>query len=197
MFTGIVEAVGRLVEVEKTDGGRRLRIEAPPVAGSPIGASVAVSGVCLTVTGTDGSTFRVEAVTETLARTSLGGLEVGSEVNLERAMPASGRFDGHIVQGHVDGVGRVVEVEPEGEGRRVTIGELPAGVRPYVVEKGSITVDGVSLTVAAVTTDGLEIALIPHTLAVTTLANLATGVVVNLEADILAKYVQRLLIKDR
>lgn len=195
MFTGIVETVGVITEVEETDGGRRFRIKSETVADSTVGSSVAVAGVCLTITGTEGDEFMVELVSETIRRTSLGRLGVGERVNLERAMSASGRFDGHIVQGHVDGVGRVTEVVEEGEGRRLTVGEIPATVAPYVVEKGSITVEGVSLTVAALTPDGFEVALIPHTLGVTTLGALQTGDLVNLEADILAKYLERLLVR--
>lgn len=193
MFTGIVEELGSVSAAEEAAGGRRMRIRGPvTVSDLAIGDSIAVNGTCLTAVAVDEDSFEVEMVRETLDRTALGGLEVGSGVNLERAMPASGRFDGHIVQGHVDGVGTVAEVTPEGLGRRLAI-EVPAALLGYIVEKGSITVDGVSLTVAAVTGTRVEIALIPHTLEVTTLGGRRVGDRVNLEADILAKYVERLM----
>lgn len=193
MFTGIVEATGIVDDVYAIDGGLRVAIAAPDiVSGLGIGDSVAVRGACLTAVEVSADHFIVELVSETLDRTVLGELESGLRVNLERAMPASGRFDGHIVQGHVDGVGTVVSVASEGEGRRIEI-RSTAEILRYVVEKGSITVDGVSLTVAAVSDDSFQVALIPHTLAVTTLGTLEPAVRVNLEVDILAKYVDRLL----
>lgn len=193
MFTGIVETTGTVEEVRPLDGGLRVTIEAPDiVVGLGVGDSVAVRGACLTAVEVGMRHFTVELVSETVARTVLGELEAGVRVNLERAMAASGRFDGHIVQGHVDGIGTVVAVAQEGSARRIEFRAAPGFLR-YVVEKGSITVDGVSLTVAAVSDDGFQIALIPHTLAVTTLGSLEPGARVNLEADILAKYVDRLL----
>ncbi len=193
MFTGIIEAVGRLVEVEETDEGRRFQIESPSVAsGLPIGASVAINGTCLTSIRTDGERFTVELVSETLRRTTLGRFRPGDSVNLERAMPASGRFDGHIVQGHVDGVGSVLSVSDAGDGRILEFEALP-GVAEYLVEKGSVTIDGVSLTVTHVDDARFGVALIPHTLDVTTLGGLRPGDEVNLEADILAKYLDKLL----
>lgn len=193
MFTGIIETVGRVVAVEGTDEGRRFVFEGPEVTDDlPIGASIAVNGACLTAVRVDGERFAVDAVLETLNRTNLGDLEEGDGVNLERAMPASGRFDGHVVQGHVDGIGRIDSIVPEGEGQRWRI-TAPDAVLRYVVEKGSITVDGVSLTVAALGPGWFEIALIPHTLAVTTFGSATVGEAVNLEVDILAKYVERLL----
>lgn len=193
MFTGIVETLGKVSSVTSSEDGSTLRIEAPALGDDqPIGSSIAVNGVCLTVTGSNRGSFDVDCVPETLARTNLGTLGPGSAVNLERAMAASGRFDGHVVQGHVDGTGIVVSVEPEGTGRRIRIEPEPSLMR-YVVEKGSITVDGASLTVAALGDSWFEIALIPHTIEVTTFADLDNGTAVNLEVDILAKYVERLL----
>ncbi|MDX1450086.1 MAG: riboflavin synthase [Acidimicrobiia bacterium] len=193
MFTGIVEATGTVTEMAGTETGRRMTISSPEIArGLEVGDSVAVQGACLTAVEITPAGFSVEMVAETLQRTAFADVAVGTVVNLERAMPASGRFDGHIVQGHVDGVGSVEAVEIEGEGRRLTI-RLPEGLDRYVVEKGSITIDGVSLTVASVGDRTFGVALIPHTLAVTTLGLLQAGARVNLEVDILAKYVDRLL----
>jgi riboflavin synthase len=171
----------------------RLVIDAPPVtAGLAVGASVAVDGVCLTAVEVEGTRLAVEVVPETLARTTLGRLRSGSVVNLERPLPADGRFDGHIVQGHVDGVGTVTAVEPEGDGVRMRIA-VPPDLSRYLVEKGSVTVDGVSLTVAGRSDDEIQIALIPHTLEVTGLGLRRPGDGVNLEVDVIAKYVERLL----
>lgn len=193
MFTGIVERSATVVAVEGAPIGRSLTLDAPGVTeGLAVGSSVAVNGACLTAVAVEGSRFRVDVVVETLRRTNLGDLAAGSRVNVERAMPASGRFDGHVVQGHVDGVGTIESIAPEGEGVRMTV-RLPDGLDRYVVEKGSITVDGVSLTVADVSGDRFEVALIPHTLELTTLGDRAPGDRVNLEADVLAKYVERLL----
>lgn len=192
MFTGIVESVGTVASVRAGQEHARFTIEAPEILdGVSIGDSIAVEGVCLTVVANDASEFQVEAVAETLARTSLGSWDQGTTVNVERAMRADGRFDGHIVQGHVDGVGTVVDLVPEGEGRRLTV-RPPADLLRYLVEKGSVTVSGVSLTVASLGAGTFDIALIPHTLAVTTLGGLAPGAPVNLEVDVLAKYVERL-----
>jgi riboflavin synthase len=185
--------MGTVAESTGGEDGRRLTIVAPIVSqGLEVGASIAVNGTCLTALEASGDSFVLHMVPETLSRTNLGEVDAGGVVNLERAMPASGRFDGHIVQGHVDGVGVVTAVEPEGDGRRITI-ELPGELGSYVVEKGSITVDGVSLTVAGVTGAEVTIALIPHTLEVTTLGRRRTGERVNIEVDILAKYVERLV----
>ncbi len=194
MFTGIIETIGTVTAADGGPDGRRFTFESELVTSDlEVGDSVAVNGVCLTATEIEGSRFSVEAVIETLDRTNLGHLGVGDGVNLERAMSASGRFDGHIVQGHIDGTGVITRIEPEGEGRRWTI-EAPARLLPYVVEKGSITVNGVSLTVAALSDPtSFQIALIPHTLEVTTFGSASVGDAVNLEVDILAKYVERLL----
>lgn len=193
MFTGIVEEKGRVESIESTADGIRIRISADLVtADLAVGASVAVQGTCLTATTVAPDGFTVDVIPETLDRTSLGGLDVGSDVNLERAMPANGRFDGHVVQGHVDAVGTVRSVESDSTGVRISV-DCDTGLLRHVVEKGSITVSGVSLTVAGVDEAGFSVALIPHTLSITTLGSLSTGDPVNLEVDILAKYVERLL----
>ncbi len=185
MFTGLVREVGRVVSF--ADG--RLRVESKLAAA--IGDSVSVGGVCLTVVDGDRRTLAFDAVPETLARTTLGRLHPGAAVNLEPALRAGEALGGHYVQGHVDGVGTVRSLDPEGEGRQVWI-DAPAGALRYCVEKGSIAVDGASLTVAALDDRGFAVALVPHTLAGTTLGSLAPGDEVNLEADVLAKYVERL-----
>jgi riboflavin synthase len=192
MFTGIVEQQGSIANVEEVVDGRRLTIDLGHLDGLEIGDSISVNGVCLTAVEVGPGRATVDVVLETLDRTNLGSLQPGDPVNLELPMPASGRFDGHIVQGHVDGVGEVVSVVSEGEGRRMRIG-APEGLMRYLVEKGSVTVDGVSLTVAALTEHGFEVALIPHSLTVTTLGLRQEGQKVNLEVDVLAKYVERLL----
>ena len=195
MFTGIVEQQGRVVSTHTTDTGARFTIESRLITSDlEVGDSVAVNGTCLTAVTVDRDRSRVavDLVPETLDRTSLGGITEGASVNLERAMPASGRFDGHVVQGHVDGVGIVATLTRDGDGVRMGI-DLPASLLRYVVEKGSVTLDGVSLTVAAVRETGIEIALIPHTLEVTTLGSRMTGDRINVEVDILAKYVERLM----
>jgi riboflavin synthase len=189
MFTGLVREVGTVASM--VDG--RLTIKAPETAsGVQLGDSVAIDGVCLTVVACDDSSLSFDAVPETLARTALGTLDQGSRVNLEPALRAGDPLGGHYVQGHVDGVGSVQGVAPEGEGRRVRF-EAPAELLRYIVEKGSIAVQGTSLTVAAVDEVGFEVALIPHTLQATTLGELAPEQPVNLETDVLAKYVEKLL----
>ena len=193
MFTGIVELVGSVTRITEVDGGRRLVLDAGDLAGElKAGDSIAVNGVCLTAVavGTDG--VAADVVAETLRRSNLGLVEQGDRVNLELPMRANGRFDGHIVQGHVDATGEVISSVPEGEGSLITITAPPEGLR-YVVEKGSITVDGVSLTVTSVDAEGFEVALIPHTISVTNLGLRRPGDRVNLEFDVLAKYVERLL----
>ena len=193
MFTGIVEEKGHVAALTPGDEALRIVMDGPLVASSlTVGDSIAVNGVCLTVVETTSTGFAADVVKETLDRTNLGLLQVGSTVDLERPMLAAGRFDGHIVQGHVDGVGRVERLTSEGESVRMVIKE-PAHLLRYTVEKGSITVDGVSLTIAGLTPDGFEVALIPHTLAVTVLGERQPGDLVNLEADVIAKYVERLL----
>ena len=193
MFTGIVREVGRVVEAEGGEAGRTLVVEAPVTAASTgVGDSVAVAGVCLTAEAVDEGRLRFHAVGETLGRTTLGQVQDGGEVNVEPALRAGDPLGGHLVQGHVDGVGRISSVEAEGEGLRVVV-EAPPEVLRYCVEKGSITVDGVSLTVAELLEDAFAVALVPHTLSATTLRDLVPGQPVNLEIDVLAKYVERLL----
>ena len=193
MFTGIVRELG---SVEALDGGKdgiRLRVHSPETAAQAVvGDSVALNGVCLTVTGIDGGALFFDAVPETLSRSTLGSLRAGLAMNVEPALRAGEPLGGHIVQGHVDGVGHVRTVEPEGEGARIEIEAAPEVLR-YCVEKGSIAVEGVSLTVAALAKDTFTVALIPHTLGATTLGALQPGDDVNLEVDVVAKYVERLI----
>jgi riboflavin synthase len=193
MFTGIVEALGTIKEIAEVNGGRRLVLDVGDLAGGlEVGGSLSVNGVCLTAVAVEGQEVTAEVVVETMRRSNLGSVQEGDRVNLERPLKADGRFDGHIVQGHVDARGEVIRIEPEGEGRLIQVGAGSEGLR-YIVEKGSITVDGVSLTVASVDADGFEVALIPHTISTTTLGSRRPGDVVNLEFDVLAKYVERLL----
>ncbi|MGI8421614.1 MAG: riboflavin synthase [Gaiellaceae bacterium] len=193
MFTGIVRERGHVASVEGGADGLRIEVDAPATAlGVGLGDSVAINGVCLTVTAVDGDRLSFDAVPETLDCSSLGSLAAGATVNLEPALRAGEPLGGHYVQGHVDGVGHVRSARPEGDGLRLGI-EASAELLRYVVEKGSITVEGVSLTVAALVEDGFEVALIPHTLAETTLGTPAPCDAVNLEVDVLAKYVERLV----
>jgi len=193
MFTGIVEVMGTVVAAADAGGRRRFTIDAGGLAaGLRVGDSMAVNGVCLTAVEVAGAQVAVEAVDETLSRSNLGRLQPGSPVNLERPMRADARFDGHIVQGHVDGVGTVRSIAREGASIRLWI-EAPAPLRRYLAEKGSVAVDGVSLTVSAVDAAGFEVVLIPHTLEVTLFGTRGPGDAVNLEADVIAKYVERLL----
>jgi riboflavin synthase len=193
MFTGIVEERGSIVAREDLTDAARFTVRGPLVTSDAgHGDSIAVNGVCLTVVDLSGDgAFTVDVMGETLRRSSLADLGPGSPVNLERAMPASGRFGGHIVQGHVDGIGTVQSVTPGENWTVVRIGTAGSMAR-YIVEKGSITVDGVSLTVSTIGPDWFEISLIPTTLALTTLGDAVAGVVVNLEVDVIAKYVERL-----
>jgi riboflavin synthase len=193
VFTGIVRERGLVVAREGGADGVRLLVHAPETArGANVGDSVSICGVCLTAVEVDGETLAFDAVPETLARSSLGRLERGADVNVEPALRAGDSLGGHFVQGHVDAVGRVRAVEPEGEGLRVWI-EAPEEVLRYCVEKGSVTIEGVSLTIAELAEDTFAVALVPHTLAVTTLGGVVVDDPVNLEADVLAKYVERLL----
>lgn len=197
MFTGIVERLGTVAGVSDREGLRRITIDAGPLGeGMSVGDSIAVNGVCLTAVAVDGGRLAVDAVPETLHRSNLGRLAAGDAVDLERPLAASGRFDGHVVQGHVDGVGTLRSVTVEGESRRLWF-DVPAGLRRYLVEKGSVAVDGVSLTVSGVDGEGFEVVLIPHTLDVTVLGRRRPGDPVNLEMDVLAKYVERLLEASR
>jgi riboflavin synthase len=193
VFTGIVRELGRVAAVAEGAAGVRLEIDAAATAAATaVGDSVAVNGCCLTAVASGSGRMTFDAVPETLARTSIGGLRPGDVVNVEPALRAGEPLGGHYVQGHVDGVGTIRRLDDGREGRRLSV-EVPAALLRYVVEKGSITVEGVSLTVAALDEGGLTVALIPHTLAVTTLGTLAVGAVVNLEVDVLARYVERLL----
>jgi riboflavin synthase len=193
MFTGIVRELGRVAAADGGADGLRLAVDAPATAASTeVGDSVSVNGVCLTVDGAAPGRLTIHAVPETLARTTLGTLSAGDPVNVEPAVRAGDPLGGHYVQGHVDAVGRVQSVEAEGEGLRVFV-EAPDDVLRYCVEKGSIAVDGVSLTVAELSDDAFAVALVPHTLEATTLSTLVPGREVNLEADVLAKHVERLL----
>ena len=195
MFTGLVEGTGRVASVEE-GGMARLAVHAGRLAeGTRVGDSVSVNGVCLTVNEADVETLVFYAMPETLRRTALGGLHEGSCVNLERAMTPEKRFGGHIVQGHVDGVGEVVSVTPEGGEGGAEIWEFsaPLGVLKYAVEKGSVCVDGISLTLAAVEESSFTVSILPQTRAATNLHDLGPGDEVNLEADVIGKYVERLL----
>ena len=193
MFTGIVEELGEIVAIEHGAESAVIRVRGPLVTSDARhGASIAVNGVCLTVVERDGETFSVDVMAETLNRSSLGSLESGARVNLERAMAASARLDGHIVQGHVDGTAQILARVP-GDRWEVVQLTLPPELSRYVVEKGSITVDGVSLTVSAITDDTFSVSLIPTTLGLTTLGIKEVGDLVNLEVDVIAKYVERLL----
>jgi len=193
MFTGLVEEIGTIAAIAPVEGGLRLAVRAVAVReGLAIGDSVAVNGACLTAVELHPDGFVVDAVAETLRRTTLGDTQPGDQVNLERALSLGARLGGHLVQGHIDGTGTVVGATAEGAGWVLRIDADPALVR-YVVEKGSIAVDGVSLTVASRDGTGLTIALIPHTIAATTLGPERVGSRVNLEVDLVAKYVEALV----
>lgn len=193
MFTGLVEEVGTVASVEPGDGGARLRIACAAVLSDLApGDSVSVSGACLTATEVTGAGFAADCAPETLRRTVIGGLSAGDRVNLERPPRAGDRLGGHLVQGHVDGVGTIRGARAEGESTVLEVA-VPADLMRYVVEKGSVAVDGVSLTVAERLPDGLTVALIPETLHRTTLGGEAVGRPVNLEVDVVAKYVESLM----
>lgn len=193
MFTGIVEEVGTVRQMPAAGRAGKLGISARTVLeGTAIGDSIAVNGVCLTVVSMGASSFFVDVMPETLSRSSLGALHVGSPVNLERAMPANGRFGGHIVSGHIDGVGTIESIRADQNAQRVRIA-CPPEIALLIVEKGSITIDGISLTVTQVDGRGFEVSLIPHTFANTALSSKRPGDTVNLENDIVGKYVQKLL----
>jgi riboflavin synthase len=192
VFTGLIEDVGTAASLERNDDGARLRISTPLASGISLGDSIAVNGCCLTATAVDGESFETEAMNQTLEVTALDSIEEGSRVNLELAMRASDRLGGHIVQGHVDGIGTVLSTEDDGFARRVRV-ELPQDLLKYVVDKGSITLDGVSLTVADLGGSWAEVSLIPETLERTNLADLAPGDRLNVECDVVAKYVERLM----
>jgi riboflavin synthase len=196
VFTGIVRERGKVVSIEGGATGVRLRVAAPQAAAeAAVGDSVAISGICLTVVSVADGEIEFDAVAETLRRSSLGRLETGAHVNVEPALRVGEPLGGHFVQGHVDAVGSVRSVEPEGDGRLIRF-DAPPEVLRYCVEKGSIAVEGVALTVTELDGDGFAVALVPHTLAETTLGALGPGDEVNLEADVLAKYVERLVTRD-
>lgn len=194
MFTGLIQGVGRLRSRERRDGDMRLVIDVGslPFADGVLGESIAVNGCCLTVVAFDSESFAVDASNETLALTTLGGLHAGAALNLERAMQVQDRFGGHIVSGHVDGVGRVIAIQADARAQRWRFA-MPPSLAKYVAKKGSICVDGVSLTVNTADNDGFEVALIPHTISHTAFAHTRVGDAVNLEIDLVARYVERLL----
>jgi len=193
VFTGIVRELGKVAATDGGAAGLALVVEAPETAaGLVVGDSISINGCCLTAEAIEGSRVSLHAVPETLARSTLGGLSAGDAVNVEPAVRAGEPLGGHYVQGHVDAVGRVQSVEAEGDGLRVVV-KAPSEVLRYCVEKGSVTIDGVSLTVGELHEDEIAVALVPHTLQATTLSALVPGQEVNLEADVLAKYVERLL----
>jgi riboflavin synthase len=196
MFTGIIEEVGTIAAIEDTGDFRTLRVRAGAILdGIAAGASIAVNGVCLTVRTFSGGNFTADLSRETLDRTSLKDLRSGTTVNLERPMRADGRFGGHIVQGHVDGVGRIRSFNRDGDNWNLQV-EFPSEAARYIVEKGSIAIDGISLTVAAIAPAVLDVAIIPHTFENTNLRHARAGDTVNLEFDVIAKYVERMLHRD-
>ncbi len=196
MFTGLIEEIGRVYRVDRYGEGVRLTIQAPQLASSlMLGESIAVDGVCLTVVQCEKDHFTVEAVAETLRRTTLSDLKPGDQVNLERALQPQSRLGGHFVQGHVDGVGHIISIRAHQPGFWFEI-SLEPELLPYVVEKGSIAIDGISLTVAEVNNQGIAVAVIPFTASHTTLGSKKVGDAVNIEVDILCKYVHRLLNKN-
>ncbi|MCD6725930.1 MAG: riboflavin synthase [Solirubrobacteraceae bacterium] len=192
VFTGLVQDIGSVAAIESTAGGARLRVHTALHGEIADGDSVAVNGVCLTATAVEDGGFSADAMRETLRRSSLGALEPGGAVNLELALRADQRLGGHVVQGHVDGIGRIAAIREDGFARALTVEPEDPALLRYVAEKGSIAIDGVSLTVARVDERGLDVALIPETLEHTTLGAASVGAPVNLEVDILAKYVERL-----
>jgi riboflavin synthase len=192
VFTGLIEDVGTVVSVESGGDGARLQIDTRLAGELSTGDSVAVNGACLTAVSVDDGGFETDAMNQTLKVTALGDLEAGANVNLELAMKASDRFGGHIVQGHVDGVGEVLAVEDDGFARRLRV-KLPEELTRYVIDKGSIALDGVSLTIAELGEGWLEVSLIPETLERTTFGHVEVGRSVNVECDVVARYVERLL----
>jgi riboflavin synthase len=195
VFTGIIEELGRVRAIDHREGGARLEIAAATVlAGVTAGDSIAVNGCCLTVVDSGDGWWAGDVVIETMERTALGSLEAGEPVNLERPLRLSDHLGGHLVQGHVDAIGRVAAKAPLADGSTRFTFSAPPDVLRYVVRKGSVAIDGISLTVASLGDEAFDVAVIPHTLAVTTLGHKAPGAAVNLEADLIAKYVERLLV---
>lgn len=194
MFTGLIEEMGTVQRVSRMESGARLTILAKHVlTATQVGDSIAVNGVCLTVTSLQAAAFTADAVIETLERSTLGQINAGKRVNLERAMLANGRFGGHIVAGHVDATGQVQSAKREGDGYILAV-QVPADLSRYIVEKGSIAIDGVSLTVMDMEGERVRVSLIPHSSGATTLGHVQVGDAVNLEVDMLAKYVEKLLV---
>jgi riboflavin synthase len=196
MFTGLIETTGRLVRLEPGAGGLRVRIATPVAVQLRAGDSVAVSGVCLTVTEPDGESFAAHVSPETVRVTTLGAMRVGRLLNIERPLRADGRLGGHFVLGHVDGVGQVVDIRPDGDCRWLDV-TCPPALSPLLIAKGSIALDGISLTVAALGADRFGIQIVPFTWTHTALAETQAGDAVNLEADVIGKYVARLLGHER
>jgi riboflavin synthase len=195
VFTGIIEELGRVRAIDRREGGARLEIAATTVvADARVGDSISVNGCCLTVVDSGDGWWAGDVVIETLERTALGSLEAGEPVNLERPLRMSDQLGGHLVQGHVDAVGHVAAKSPLADGSTRFTFSAPPDVLRYVVRKGSVAIDGISLTVASLGDDTFDVAVIPHTLAVTTLGHKEQGAAVNLEADLIAKYVERLLV---
>ncbi|MCR4639638.1 riboflavin synthase [Ruminococcus sp.] len=193
MFTGIIEEVGTVCRVQRSGNASFIEIQAKTVLeDAHLGDSIAVNGVCLTVTHFSGGVFRADVMNETLNRSSLGSLTTGSPVNLERAMAANGRFGGHIVSGHIDGTGNITDIKNDGIAVWYTVSAAPEILR-YIVEKGSIAIDGISLTVAKVTDTSFSVSIIPHTASQTILGTKKVGDIVNLENDIIGKYVEKLM----
>lgn len=193
MFTGIIECIGIVRAIRRGARSATLVIAAPEVVeGTEVGDSIATNGVCLTVTSIEGGTFSADVMPETMRRTALGELEVGSRVNLERALRLDSRLGGHLVTGHVDGTGRIVSMVREDNAVRIRVG-APRAIMRYVIPKGSVALEGVSLTVTEVTEEGFEVSVIPHTQQATTLTSMRTGDAVNIENDVVGKYVERFL----
>ena len=189
MFTGIIEELGTVGQMDRRPDSIKLTIQARKVLeGTQLGDSIAVNGVCLTVTSMTDSSFTADVMHETMRRSSLSDIKSGSKVNLERAMQVGGRLGGHIVSGHIDGVGHIARIAADGIARVITI-SIPKDMEPFIVEKGSIAIDGISLTVVSVGNSQFSVSIIPHTMANTTLIDKHPGAVVNLETDVLGKYV--------
>lgn len=193
MFTGIIEEIGQIAKIESCNNGYKLRINCQKVLGDiSLGDSIAVNGICLTVTSFDTHSFTADVMHETKNRTSLSTLGTGSQVNLERAMAANGRFGGHIVSGHIDGVGRIKSIEKDGNSLWYKV-DTPKEILELIVEKGSIAIDGISLTVAKVDRENFSVSVIPHTMGETILKGKKVNDIVNLENDVIGKYVQKLM----
>ncbi|WP_301097974.1 riboflavin synthase [Otariodibacter sp.] len=195
MFTGIIEEVGKIAQIKKSGEFAVITIKASKVLeDAHLGDSIAVNGVCLTVTSFSGNQFTADVMSETLKRTSLGDLQIDSPVNLERAMAANGRFGGHIVSGHIDGTGQVVEITPANHSIWYRI-KTSSKLMRYIIEKGSITIDGISLTVVDTDAESFRVSIIPHTIKETNLGSKKVGSIVNLENDIVGKYIEQFLMK--